>query len=373
MAPLFVGRETELTTLTGALNDVRDGHARVVVVAGDGGIGKSALLARLRDVVENDATRVLEVSGDAAELELPLGVVEQLLRRLGRTLPGADHIAAGAALLDALVSIAGDTTVIVIVDDAHWSDAQSLAALAFVARRLVDDRVFLLLATRSIRALPEALMKTEQINLVPLTVEELAVLAAGLEVELSSRAAKRLREHTAGNPLYARELLLSLPADAWRDDERPLPAPGSFAAFIAGKVEEAAPETRALVEAAAVLGSRPPLAIVARLAGVEDALHALDEACAAGLLTWDGVELLGFPHPLIPAAIADGLGAAAEPRCTPARPSCSRTSRRRCATWPRRRCSLTKLSLGVWRRSHSAHRRRAIVPPPRRRWQRRAA
>ncbi|MBE2320725.1 AAA family ATPase [Solirubrobacter sp. CPCC 204708] len=304
--PSFVGREAELAALKGALAEARAGRARVAVVTGEAGIGKSTLLARLQHELGEPAVRAVAVSGDAAEQELPLGIVEQLLRRLGARAVPADHIAAGTALLEELAT--ADRTTVAIVDDAHWADAPSLAALAFVARRLVDDHVLLVLATRSPATLPDALAKAPaRVDLRALTVEEVAALAPA---ELPPRAVKRLHAHTGGNPLYTRELLHSLPADAWSDGDRPLPAPESFSALVAERVAAAADGTRALVEAAAILGSRPSLAVAAQLAGADDPLAALDEARAVGLLTWDGVDHLGFPHPLVPAAVVDGLGAA---------------------------------------------------------------
>jgi DNA-binding CsgD family transcriptional regulator/tetratricopeptide (TPR) repeat protein len=303
----FVGRREELDALDAALAAARDGAPRVVLVEGPAGIGKTALLERFLAAAGDVA--VLRASGDASEAELAFGVADQLLRRAGAApeAPG-DHVELGLRLLAVLGQ---DRPVVVLVDDAHWADAPSLRTLLFVVRRLVADRVLVVLATRE-DSLPEGLRKVagRHLRLRPLTADELRELAEAEGVRLTPGALQRLAAHAGGNPLYTRALLEELPPDAWHRHEG-LPAPRAFAARIRRRVAACSPGTLHLLEAVAVLGAHAPLAEAAALGGVEAPLAALDEATAAGLLRWGGAPPApAFAHPLIAAAVYEQIGAA---------------------------------------------------------------
>src|SRR4051812_20288147 len=159
----FVGRREPLDALSAALQDAGEGRSRLALVEGPAGIGKTALIDRfLADA--GDAT-ILRASGDESERELAGGVLDQLLRRAGEA-PGelpASHVELGARLLDLLGVLQDERPVVVAIDDAHWADALSLRALLFVVRRLVADRVLVILATReAVPVLPEGLPKAAQ-------------------------------------------------------------------------------------------------------------------------------------------------------------------------------------------------------------------
>jgi predicted ATPase len=225
-------------------------------------------------------------------------------------------------MLELLGKSEEDQPVVVFLDDAHWADVPSLRALLFVVRRLVADRVLVVIATREdAPVLPEGLTKAAGTNgrwlrLCPLTIEELRALAKAEGVELSPRAVQRLEAHAGGNPLYARALLDELPADAWHRQDK-LPAPRSFAAIVNRRVAACSPDASRLLEAVAVLGPRCPLATAASLAEVEEPLEALEEANDAGLLRWDeskGVPAPAFAHPLMAAAVYDAIGPARRAR-----------------------------------------------------------
>jgi NAD-dependent dihydropyrimidine dehydrogenase PreA subunit len=187
----------------------------------------------------------------------------------------------------------------------------------FVVRRLVADRVLVVIATREHAAgLPEGLVKAASgaqgrwLQLPPLTTEELRMLADARGFRLSARAVQRLEAHAGGNPLYTRALLDELPADAWHRHDN-LPAPRSFAAIVRRRVEACGRDTGRLLEAVAVLGPRSPLAVAASLGGVEDPFDALEEASDAGLLRWidaPPIPAPAFAHPLIAAAVYDQIG-----------------------------------------------------------------
>ncbi len=326
----FVGRQVELTALRAELGTVRSGRPRVILLEGSPGIGKTAVLDRFLDD-ESDLT-VLRATGEQWEAFVAYGVVDQLMRVAGvssarlragrdRSLPAEEPIGVGARILEALAELEQKAPVVIVVDDAQWADIDSLRALLFVARRLVRERVLLVLAERTEDAmrLPEGLRRLAAgrtgttIALQPLTGGELQRLAAGLGVhQLSARTARRLQAHTGGNPLYVTTLLTELPAERWRTWEPVLPAPRAFALQVTRRLEVCSPAARGLVEAAAVLGAHASLASAAVLAEVEDVVPALDEAVEIGLVQIrdDGLRDVAFAHPLVRAAIYEQLGPA---------------------------------------------------------------
>src|SRR3954465_11797067 len=154
----FVGRREPLDALAAASQDAREGRSRLALVEGPPGIGKTALIDRF--LADASDAKILRASGDESERELAGGVLDQLLRRAGEA-PGelpevAGHVALGARLLALLGILQDERPVVVAIDDAHWADALSLRALLFVVRRLVADRVLVILATReAVPVLPE--------------------------------------------------------------------------------------------------------------------------------------------------------------------------------------------------------------------------
>ena len=150
MHDVFVGREDELATLRAAFDDVRREGARTVVIEGEAGIGKSALVERF--LSELDGVPRLRASGDESESHVRFALADQLLRTCGGSAIGAaQHVAVGMELLEAMTSAAGDHGCVVVVDDAHLADADSLRALLFAARRLAQSPVLILLAVRDQR------------------------------------------------------------------------------------------------------------------------------------------------------------------------------------------------------------------------------
>ncbi|WP_187414076.1 helix-turn-helix transcriptional regulator [Nonomuraea sp. PA05] len=128
-------------------------------------------------------------------------------------------------------------------------------------------------------------------------------------------AARRLREHTLGNPLHARALLTILPPAAMADPGVRLPAPETYRRPFAASLHACAPATHRLVAACAVLGGRCPLHVAAAVAtGIDEPLNTLEEAVTAGLLRELPGRLIDFPEPLARAAAYDGIGAGARAR-----------------------------------------------------------
>ena len=160
------GRRVECEALERLLAAVRGGESRVLVVSGDPGVGKTALL---ESAIESaPGFRVMRAVGVESEMELAFAALHQLcapmLDRLDR-LPGPqgdalgvafglragdapDRFFVGLAVLSLLSDMAEERPLVCVVDDAQWLDRASAQALVFVARRLLAESVAMVLATR---------------------------------------------------------------------------------------------------------------------------------------------------------------------------------------------------------------------------------
>src|SRR2546421_12143758 len=163
---MLLDRRSEREVLDRLLEAVRQGESRVLVVRGEPGVGKSALLEHL--VEQTSGCRVARAPGVQSEMELVFAGLQQLcapmldrLERLpapqrdalgtafGLTSGGApDRFLVGLALLGLLTEVADERPLVCLVDDAQWLDRASLQALEFVARRLFAESVALIFAVR---------------------------------------------------------------------------------------------------------------------------------------------------------------------------------------------------------------------------------
>ena len=328
MEEVFVGRESELGLLAGCLEVVRAGSPTTVLLSGDAGFGKTALLQRF--LAGAGDLRLLLASGEEAESALQYGVLDQLLaaaREAGAELrailtsqgPLPDPMAAGARFLDVLGQVQDDRPVLVVVDDAQWADAPSLRALTFALRRLRHDQVLTVLCARDATdlRLPEALRRLVDdrgncVTIGGLDADDLRRLAMESRgICLTLRAAERLRDHTGGNPLHARALLEEVPSEAIGDARRSLPSPASFARIVVSRLRACSASAERLAAAAAVLGERAPLATAVALSDLSEAPPALEELASFGILVRhvepDGA-YVAFAHPLVRAAVYGSLG-----------------------------------------------------------------
>ena len=136
----------------------------------------------------------------------------------------------------------------IVVDDLQWADLPSARALLFALRRLRQDNIVVLLASRPhsvarlgdswSRLLAERARRIRLHGLTPPDLQPLARTLVGVDLALAAR--ERLCEHTGGNPLYVRALLEELPAIALADQSRALPAPHSYAAIVLTQVARVA-------------------------------------------------------------------------------------------------------------------------------------
>jgi predicted ATPase len=163
---MLVGRQAERSLIAGLLATVRGGDGGALVVRGEAGIGKTALLRQALD--ESDGLIVLRAAGVESEAEVPYAGLHELLRpilpqlerlpeRQAAALAAAldvgpaaatSRFAVGAAALSLLSAAADEAPVLCVVDDAQWFDDESAGALVFAARRLRAEAVGVLMAAR---------------------------------------------------------------------------------------------------------------------------------------------------------------------------------------------------------------------------------
>ena len=307
----FVGREAELAAIAQAVADVENGSSRAVWIEGVAGAGKSALL---RSVVDQLPPTFTTVRAEADELagDVALEVVAQL--GVSRA---SDPFQAGLELLDVFAALQDAGPVAVIVEDLHWADPASRLALLTAARRLRDDRVVLVATSRPdapdydgwdrFVADPDRCLR---VGLGPLSVDEVLQMATAAGVPLSPRDAERLHRHTAGHALYIRTLLAELTPEQLATPDRALPAPRSLASTTIRRLLELPADGQLLGCALAVLNTRTPLDLAARVAGVNEPAAALEALLATGFVTWSPSEAgtpIEFVHPLYRTAIYDDL------------------------------------------------------------------
>ena len=302
-----------------------------MLVEGEPGAGKSSLLGRFAAGLTGAA--VLRASGDEAELLLPYGVVGQLVASAhgaGGSPPGllaaelsdgVDPLAVGADLLVWLGQF--PAAVLVVIDDLQWADRPSARALLFALRRLQAERVLVVVSGRpgELARLGEGWLRflagdhrVSRVRLGGLGPADVVALGRALGAgELPRRAAGRLLEETAGNPLYCRAVLEEAAARGLGVDRLggAIGVPRSLAGVVLGRVGALSPAARELVMAAAVLGLRCDLAAAAALANLADPLPALDEAAAAGILAEHAAGTgVGFTHLLVQRAVYGDLSPA---------------------------------------------------------------
>ncbi|MEU6392901.1 AAA family ATPase [Streptomyces sp. NPDC046939] len=313
------GRDEEQARLDGLLGAAAEGRSGVLVVRGDPGIGKSALLAyaagRARDTY---GMRVVRATGIETEAEIPFASLHLLLHpvldrldglpaRQADALRGAfglraeatdDRLLTGLATLSLLAELAADGPVLCVIDDAHWLDHDSAQALLFAARRLAAEGVVLLFGARLGHGFnPPGL---PSLRLTGLDGTSAGRLLDAHAPELPRAARARTVAECAGNPLALRELPPYVDV-LGGDTALPLPRrlEDAYAARVAGL---SAPARRALLVAAAGDGD---LAVIERVTGRAP----LQEAERARLVRLrGGAGRLEFGHPLMRGAILSTAG-----------------------------------------------------------------
>ncbi|MDQ6921095.1 MAG: AAA family ATPase [Candidatus Dormibacteraeota bacterium] len=320
---MLLGREAERSRIDTILADARTGTSAALLLRGEAGIGKTALL---RYAVEQAATsmRVLSARGVQFEADIPFaglhellqpafGMLDRLPGHQAATLQGAlgrgprvqaDRLLLGAATLGLLSVYADEAPLLLVIDDAHWLDRSSAEAIGFAVRRLLADPIATLISVRDGEDTPLL-----EVGLPELVVTGLDPASARglLDVRTSAPVERDTFEWilraTAGNPLALVELADAAPHLSRPTFDLPLPVTTTVErTFLRRAVSLSAPARRALLIAAAL---QPADLDMVRRAALSMGLpmEAIDEAEAAAGLVQSHAGVLEFRHPLARSAI----------------------------------------------------------------------
>ena len=338
-------REVELATLDAAVGRVAAGDGRVVLIEGSAGVGKSTLLAAVRENARAAGLRVLGARGGELEREFAFGVIRQLYESalisvddhersrllagwaapaawvLGLSDDGSGVHAAGYAAMHAIywltVQLANDQPVVLSVDDLHWADASSLRALDYLARRIPELPVLLVLALRpdepgtqhdlfdALRANADA----TRVSVGPLGTAAVAGIVRFRIPDASDEVCEACRTVTSGNALYLEELLRAVTADGEAVDPQKvaLAAVPSLGDRVLRRAVRVSADAPALARAMAVLGDGARLAVAAELAGVEGSSAARIAHQLRRIEVLAEEDPFTFVHPLVRRSVYDAI------------------------------------------------------------------
>ena len=341
-AGALVGRDSEMALLTGLVKEVTQGRGSSVLIEGEPGIGKSALVRTAVAEAPTAGCQVFWGAGDELGQALPLlpfldglrvrepstnprrETIVRLLRGEVSADRGTDVPTVLAEQLLALVAEqCAVRPTILVVDDLQWADQASVTLWGRLARSAGQVPLLLVGMMRPVPqrddllALRRVAGNAVRLELNRLSEAAVTDLVAALAGGRPDDSLLQLADGAAGNPLYVTELVAALVrgssltiTQAGTAELAGGSAPGSLSAAIADRLGFVAGPVRDVLRAAALLGTdfaASDLAIVLGR-GVADLIAAVDEACAVGVLAESG-RGLGFRHPLIRAALYDEMPA----------------------------------------------------------------
>jgi DNA-binding CsgD family transcriptional regulator len=324
---LFVGRQSYVDLLTRCARESGTGKPWLVLVHGEPGIGKSALVHHV--LRRLDRFTVLQAACDRFEELVPFNVITRLVGTLprGALLPYRELSAlsardsatptvlgVGDELWRLLSTLQAERPLAVLVDDFHFADQESTEVLGYVLRRLHRERVLTLLTASTDpdqggpltpdwarrRRMVTSHDPHYEVQLPGLDRNELAELGRWYGRVLPTEVIDRLHRYTAGHPGYGRMLLSSPVSVAESHDLLPVPAP--FVTTVQEKLARVPEESRRLAEALAVLDGRYRISLVARVGSVTDPAEALEPLLGSGVVRWrpaDPVCPIEIRHPML--------------------------------------------------------------------------
>ncbi|MGK9166079.1 AAA family ATPase [Inquilinus limosus] len=305
---MLIEREEPLDRLLGLARRAAAGHGGTVVLSGEAGIGKTALLQEFTRRL-GPGHRVLWGGSEALFTPRALGPLQDMAHALGpRVAALLDGTAAPERLFPALLNTlqeAPDTTILVF-EDVHWADNATLDLVKYLGRRMPVLRALLVLSFRSEEAGPDHPLRqvlgdlpatAARIAMRPLSPEAVAVLA-----RQAGRPAADLHRITAGNPFFVTELLAS-------QDSAPGSIPASIRDAVWSRLSRLAPDERGALEMISIVpGSVEPWLARALLGARADAV--IDRCIGRGMLLRDDQGAVGFRHELARLATLDQLSPA---------------------------------------------------------------
>jgi hypothetical protein len=345
--PPLAGRRGERQWFDERLGKVAAGNPRVIVLAGEAGVGKSRLIADLVDRYTGEWMVGVGHCLEEGQHDLPYSALAGILTAVSRDPFGAgllaDMQAAAPGLLpvdtpgagmpldttsgltqlrffDSLVKLFGDLTAshptLLVIEDVHWADPATRAFVSYFARNVVSDPVALVLTVRTdelhrrhpLRATLAELARlptVSRLDLEPLDADDLGELLAGLAgTPLPRAAVRRIAERSGGNPFYAEQLLA---LGGGQSDAQPS---GGLAELLLQRVDRVGPHARRVLEVASLGGQRVEYALLAAVSDLPESKleEALREVTEARLMEPDpaGTDY-SFQHALLAEAIAADL------------------------------------------------------------------
>ena len=312
---MLLDRLPERAALSELLDAARAGRSGVLVMRGEPGVGKTALLEY---AIESAADlRVAQVAGVESEMELAFAALQQLCAPMLDKLRGLpdpqraalgvafglstgaapDRFLVGLAALSLLSEVAEQQPLLCVIDDAHWLDRASAQALAFVARRLLAEPVALVFATREpgeeYRGLPELLVGGLRDG------DARDLLSSVIRGPLDERVRDRIIAETRGNPLALLELPRGVPGVPGLSE---LPGlPGRIEDSFRGRLEVLPAATQRLMLVAAAEPAGDPALVWRAAERLGIGLEAVAPAADTGLLVIG--ERVTFRHPLVRSAV----------------------------------------------------------------------
>jgi tetratricopeptide (TPR) repeat protein len=335
----LIGRDNELAVLAGLVAGVASGQGSVVLVEGEPGIGKSALVKAALAGAASLGCQVFWGTGSELDRALPLAPLldglcvrepsanprRHMIARFLRGEASVDRGWDGAAvlaeqLLALIIDECATRPTVVIFDDLQWADPASVRLLARLAGSARD---LPLLLAGMMRPVPQredllALRRAGdpiRLQLTGLTEAAVAELVACLAGGAPDSCLLKLAGDAAGNPLYITELVAALErssqltiTDGGKATITAAPAPRSLAAAITDRLGFIPGPSREILRSASLLGVEFTVTDLASLSGhgIADLAGILREACAAGVLAESG-NRLRFRHPLIHAALYEEM------------------------------------------------------------------
>ena len=300
---MLLERETQLAALASYAGEARKAQGRLVLVAGEAGVGKSALVEQLQRNLPGASW--YWGACDGLFTPRPLGPLFDIAAKLGGELLELCRAdAPREALFGALLSQVSEPDVlhVVVVEDIHWADEATIDLLRFLGRRIRDATVLLVATYRDdglaagdplLVALGDLATQrsVRRVSLPPLSAGAVQVMAGG-----SEREAAALRELTGGNPFYLSQVIA-----AGMDE-----VPASARDAVLARTARLDGSARAVLDAAALVGTRLEYSLLESVTDCPPS--AVDELLAAGLLTGDGAGLK-FRHEIARLAVQEAVPA----------------------------------------------------------------
>ena len=296
-------RDAQLASLTAYAGEARHGGGRLVLVAGEAGVGKSALVEQAqRDL---PAARWFWGACDGLFTPRPLGPLFDIASKLGGELLELCRADAPREdLFRALLRQISEPAElhVLVMEDVHWADEATVDLLRFLGRRLRDAPVLLIATYRDDGLSPDHPLRialgdlatqrsTRRIGLAPLTERAVGLLAAGSGLEAAA-----LYRLTGGNPFYVTEVVQSGIGQV----------PPSARDAVLARAARLSGAARAMLDAAALTGARAEPVLLESVTG--SLPDAVDELAASGLVTVDG-DGLRFRHEIARLAVTEAVPA----------------------------------------------------------------